>query len=105
MTSLPTIAEIRLNEAGGAERWDELARQSPSFDAYHRSAYILATGDVENSQAFGVVISCNDQQYLLPMLLRPILLVLDGQSWLDARTPYGTGEYHFRLWRHASSRF
>ena len=90
MTSLPTIAEIRLNEAGGAERWDELARQSPSFDAYHRSAYILATGDVENSQAFGVVISCNDQQYLLPMLLRPILGP-DGQSWLDASTPYGYG--------------
>ena len=90
MTSQRTITEIRLNEAGGAARWDELVRQSPSVDAYHRSAYVLATGDIENSQALGIVLSCNDQQYMLPMLLRPISGP-DAQSWLDASSPYGYG--------------
>lgn len=85
-----TITEIRLDEAGSAERWDELARRSPSFDAYHRSSYTLATAGVENSQAFGIVISSDDQQYLLPMLVRP-LCGPDRQSWLDASTPYGYG--------------
>lgn len=90
MSSRGNITEIRLDEAGGAGRWDELVRKSPSFDVYHRAAYVLATGDVEKSEAFGVVISCNDQQYLLPMLLRPIPGP-DGQFWLDASTPYGYG--------------
>jgi len=90
MTPTKGVAEIRLDEADGADRWDELARQSPSFDTYHRSSYVLATAGVENSQALGIVISSSDQQYLLPMLLRP-LCGPDRQSWLDASTPYGYG--------------
>lgn len=89
MNSPRTITEFPLSDAAAA-RWDELVARSPNSDVYHRAAYIRATADVEHSQPLGLVISCNSQQYLLPMLLRPISGP-DGQPWLDASTPYGYG--------------
>ena len=90
MSSTCRVTEIRLDDAGGAARWDELLCRSPQADVYHRAAYILAVADLEHSQPLGLVVSFNNQQYLLPMLLRPISGP-DGQSWFDASTPYGYG--------------
>jgi methionyl-tRNA formyltransferase len=84
------LTEIRLNDAGAGARWDELVGRCPQSDVYHRAAYILATADVEHSQPLGLIVSFNRQQYLLPMLVRPIPGP-DGQTWFDASTPYGYG--------------
>lgn len=87
---LTDVIEIRLNEAVGAARWDELVASSPQSDIYYRAAYILAAAELEHSQPLGLIISSSNRRYLLPMLLRPISSP-DGQSWSDASTPYGYG--------------
>ena len=84
------LLEIPLNDVGGAARWDEFVRRSPDSDIYHRAAYVLASAELEQSQPLGLIISLKNQQYLLPMLVRPIPGA-NGQSWFDASTPYGYG--------------
>lgn len=86
----PGTTEILLNEPGSAARWDEVVGRSPNCDVYHRAAYILATAELEHSQAIGLIIPYESRQYLLPMLLRPISGP-NGEPWLDASTPYGYG--------------
>jgi len=84
------FTEFPLNDGSEAARWDEVVRGCAQSDVYHRAAYVLATAELEHSQPLGLMISYNDQQYLLPMLLRPISDP-NGQAWLDASTPYGYG--------------
>jgi hypothetical protein len=84
------LLELRLDNATQAARWDELVGRSPNCDVYHRAAYVLASAELEHSQPVGLVISYDYQQYLLPILLRPISGP-NGEAWLDASTPYGYG--------------
>ncbi len=84
------FAEFPLNDGGEAARWDEVVRGCAQSDVYHRAAYVLANAELERSQALGLIASCGKQQYLLPLLLRPICAP-DGETWFDASTPYGYG--------------
>lgn len=88
--ALVDVEEIRLSERGAEARWDELVSRSAQADVYHRAAYVIATAEIEHSQPFGLVVTTKNQQFLLPILLRPIAGPT-GESWLDACTPYGYG--------------
>lgn len=84
------LQEIRLSEPGAAARWDELVSRSPQADVYHGSTYVVATAEVERSEPLGIVVTTENQQYFLPMLLRRIVGPT-GENWVDACTPYGYG--------------
>jgi len=84
------VQEIRLSTPEERERWDNLVSCCAQADVYHRASYIIATAEVERSQALGIVVTTNGQQYFLPMLLRPIVGP-NGENWIDACTPYGYG--------------
>lgn len=88
--SVADFLEMPLDGADNAARWDELARRSPQFDIYQSAAYVLATAELERSQTIGLIITYNNQRYLLPVLVRPIVGP-EGRSWLDASTAYGYG--------------
>lgn len=87
--SVADVKEIRLSELDEATRWDELVSRSQEADVYHRAAYTVAMAEVEHSEPIGLVVTTDNQQFILPMLLRPIVGPED-KNW-DASTPYGYG--------------
>jgi hypothetical protein len=84
------VLEIGLNDPVAAARWDELVAPSAQSDIYFRSAYALASAELEQSQPLGLIISSSNRRYYLPVLLRSISGP-DGQAWFDASSPYGYG--------------
>src|SRR6266480_1386825 len=82
--------EFKLKNPSHATRWDTLLNSSSGADVYHRAAYILASSELEHSEPIGLVISLDERQFMVPILVRTVTGPT-GESWNDAASPYGYG--------------
>lgn len=73
--------------------WDELVDRAPIPDVYYRPEYARANEAIDHGRAIALLISHQNIQALIPLLLRPLsgLPFAAGQPGFDAVTPYGYG--------------
>jgi hypothetical protein len=87
-----TVVEVlHAHDPQEFRRWDELACTAPATDAYYRPGYVSAYEPLENSRAVALRLNIKQTEFLLPLLIRPILDKSGARHATDALTPYGYG--------------
>jgi Acetyltransferase (GNAT) domain len=73
--------------------WDEFVDRAPVPDVYYRPGYALANEVTDRGKAIALLLTTDNAQALIPLLLRPLsdLPFAVDQSGFDAMTPYGYG--------------